>query len=115
MLSLLDYADPCGFEVLYDASVLGIGVVLTQHGKPIAYESMKLTDAEKKWMTTDQELWAVVHALKQFRCYLEGISFTVVTDHNPLVHLQTQPSALGRIPAALQFQVDGQTRAHECC
>ncbi len=92
VLALPNYDDPTGFEVLCDASIVGIGAVLTQHGKPIAFESRKLTDAERKWMTTDQELWAVVHALKQWRCYLEGIPFTVVTDHNPLVHLQTQPN-----------------------
>ena len=79
-------------EVICDASIVGIGAVLTQFGRPLAFESKKLTDAERNWTTTDQELWAVIHALKIWRCYLEGIVFTVVTDHNPLVHLQSQPT-----------------------
>ena len=91
-LAMPDFTDPTGFEVLSDASIYGIGAVLTQHGKPIAYESKRLTPAETNWTTGDQELWAVVHALKVWRCYLEGIPFTVVTDHSPLTHLQTQPT-----------------------
>jgi len=92
VLTLPDYTDPTGFEVLCDASIHGIGSVLTQHGKPIAYESKKLSAAEVNWTTGDQEAWAVVHALKTFRPYLEGIPFLVVTDHCPLTHLKTQPS-----------------------
>jgi hypothetical protein len=91
-LTTPDYSKPEGFEVICDASTVGIGSVLTQNGLPIAYESRKLTDTEKNWTTGDQELWAVIHSLKIWRCYLEGIKFTVVTDHNPLTHLQTQPN-----------------------
>ena len=91
-LALPDFANPMEMEVICDASTGGIGAVLTQFGRPLAFESKKLTDAEKNWTTTDQELWAVIHALKIWRCYLEGINFTVVTDHNPLVHLQSQPT-----------------------
>jgi hypothetical protein len=40
---------------------------------------------------TDRELLAVIHALKVWRCYLEGSTFKVLTDHNPLCHLPTQP------------------------
>ena len=91
-LAMADFSEPFELEILCDASITGIGAVLTQRGRPIAYESKKLTEAQTKWTTGDQELWAVIHALKTWRCYVEGIPFTVVTDHNPLTHLQTQPN-----------------------
>ncbi len=89
---VLAMPDPAegSYEVICDASLVGTGAVLTQAGKPIAYESTKFSDVEYRWTTTEQELWAVVHALKTWRCYLEGVPFKVVTDHNPLVHLHTQ-------------------------
>jgi hypothetical protein len=92
VLAVPDPAKAQSLEVICDASILGVGAVLLQDERPLAYESKKLTPAEVQWTTTDQELWAVVHALKTWRCYLEGIHFTVVTDHNPLVSLQTQPN-----------------------
>jgi hypothetical protein len=90
VLSLPDYSKP--FTVVCDASIVGIGAVLLQEGKPIAYESRRLIPAEVNYTTGEQELLAVVHALKTWRCFLEGVEFTVVTDHNPLVHLATQPN-----------------------
>ena len=90
VLAMPDPSEP--YEVRCDASIVGVGAVLMQNGKPLAFESKKHTDAQVKWTTTEQELWAVVHALRVWRCYLEGVHFTVVTDHNPLVHLQTQPN-----------------------
>ena len=67
-----------------------------QNSRPLAYESRRLLPAGVNYTVTEQELLAVVHALKIWRCYLEGPKFTVVTDHNPLVHLPTQPNLSGR-------------------
>ncbi len=66
-----------------------MGAVLTQEGNAIAYESRKLNEAETHYHATDRELLAIMHALEVWRCYLEGSQFTIVTDHNPLVHLNT--------------------------
>ena len=80
------------YEVVTDASTVGIGAVLLQDNRPIAFESRKLSNAEKNYHTTEQEMLAVVHALKTWRCYLEGATFTVVTDHVSNTFFQTQPS-----------------------
>jgi hypothetical protein len=66
--------------------------VLLQEGQPICFESQKLNDAEKNYHTTESKMLAVVHALKTWRCYLEGATFTVVTDHVSNTFFQTQPS-----------------------
>ncbi len=89
-LALPNFQQP--FTVVTDASIEGLGGVLLQEDRPLAYESRRLIPAEVNYTTGEQELLAVVHALNIWRCYLEGSDFTVVTDHNPLVHLPTQPN-----------------------
>jgi hypothetical protein len=90
VLAVPDLSKP--FQVTIDASVEGIGAVLEQEGRPVAFESRKLTDAEVRYTTTEQEMLAVVHALRVWRCYLEGgQAFLVRTDHNPNTYFGTKP------------------------
>ena len=81
------------FTLVSDASLVGTGAVLMQDDQPVAYSSTKFNGAEKNYSTTEQELLAVVKALKEFRCYLEGAEIPVklVTDQHPNIYLRTQP------------------------
>jgi hypothetical protein len=80
------------YEVVTDACDLGLGGVLLQEGHPVAFESRKLNPAELNHQTTEKEMLAVVHALRVWRCYLEGAEFTVYTDHVSNTYFQTQPN-----------------------
>jgi len=91
------------YEVIADASVNGIGAVLMQEGHPVAYYSRKFTPAERNYTTGEQELLAQHDALLQWRCYLEGPEITLVTDHNPLIYLVTQPLLSRRQARWLEF------------
>ena len=59
---------------------------------PIAYESRKLNAAEMNYPTHERELLSVIHALRQWRHYLLGKPFKIVSDHHPLKYLMTQPN-----------------------
>ncbi|GJS06482.1 putative reverse transcriptase domain-containing protein [Tanacetum coccineum] len=78
------------FIVYCDASHKGLGVVLMQNKKVIAYASRQLKIHEKNYTTLDLELGAVVFALKIWRHYLYGTKCTVFTDHKSLQHILDQ-------------------------
>nr|GEZ16811.1 putative reverse transcriptase domain-containing protein [Tanacetum cinerariifolium] len=78
------------FIVYCDASHKGLGVVLMQRDKVIAYASRQLKINEKNYTTHDLELGSVVFALKIRRHYLYGTQCTVYTDHKSLQHILDQ-------------------------
>ena len=79
-----------GFQVYCDASRHGLGCVLMQEGKVVAYASRQLKPHELNYATHDLELCAVVHALKIWRHYLIGNRIEVFSDHKSLKYLFTQ-------------------------
>ncbi|GJS60004.1 putative reverse transcriptase domain-containing protein [Tanacetum coccineum] len=93
LCSALILALPEGSEdfVAYcDASIKGLGAVLMQRDKVIAYASCQLKIHEKNYTTHYLELRAIVFALKIWRHYLYGTKCTVFTNHNYLQHILDQ-------------------------
>ncbi|GAV84963.1 hypothetical protein CFOL_v3_28404, partial [Cephalotus follicularis] len=78
------------FVVYSDASHKGLGCVLMQQGKVIAYASRQLKTHEQNYPTHDLELAAVIFALKIWRHYLYGAKCEIFTDHKSLKYIFTQ-------------------------
>nr|CAD1823400.1 unnamed protein product [Ananas comosus var. bracteatus] len=78
------------FEIDCDASHIGIGGVLSQEKRSIAFFSEKLNDARARYSTYDLEFYAIVQALKHWRPYLIHREFILNSDHEALRYLNSQ-------------------------
>jgi hypothetical protein len=78
------------YDVYCDASGTGLGCVLMQENRVIAYASRALRPHELNYPTHDLELAAVIHALKIWRHYLMGTHCNIYTDHKSLKYIFTQ-------------------------
>jgi hypothetical protein len=88
---VLAQPDPSrSFDVYCDASGTGLGCVLMQDNRVIAYASRALQTHEQNYPTHDLELAAVIHALKLWRHHLMGTKCNIYTDHKSLKYIFTQ-------------------------
>ncbi|GJV47018.1 retrovirus-related pol polyprotein from transposon 17.6 [Tanacetum coccineum] len=94
------------FVVYCDASHQGLGAVLMQREKVIAYASRQLKPHEENYTTHDLELGAVVFALKIWRHYLYGTKCTVFTNHKSLQHILDQKELNMRQRRLLELLAD---------
>ncbi|KAG0741236.1 hypothetical protein G6F22_005145 [Rhizopus arrhizus] len=90
------------FIIETDASDFGVGAVLLQKDNnnllhPIAYESKKLSASERNYPPQERELIGILHALRTWRCFIDGSDYTVFTDHNPLQYLRSQKKPTPRL------------------
>ncbi|KAG2190788.1 hypothetical protein INT47_000170 [Mucor saturninus] len=90
------------FRIETDASDFGVGAVLMQEDdegiwKPLAFESKKLSNAERSYPAQERELLGILHALRTWRCMIEGKPFTVYTDHLPLKYFRSQVKPTPRL------------------
>ncbi|CEP06777.1 hypothetical protein, partial, partial [Parasitella parasitica] len=103
VLKLPDMRKPYRIET--DSSDFGVGAVLLQQDEitsswlPVAYESKKLSKAEQKLPAQERELIAIMHALRTWRCFIDGCQggYTVYSDHKPLVYFQSQVNPTPRL------------------
>ena len=89
------------FVVDVDASDLAFGGVLLQTGRdqhlhPVGYFSDAVQKSQNGWAPTTKEAFALILAVRHWRVYLAGISFTLNSDHNPLVHMREQKDPRGK-------------------
>jgi len=78
------------FEIETDSLDYAIGVVLTQHGHPIAYHSETLSNLVRRYPTYDKDMYAIFHTRRQWNHYIMGKETIIHMDHSPLQFMQTQ-------------------------
>ena len=113
VLSLPDFTKP--FIIECDASRVGVGDVLMQEGRPLAFLSHALSEAKRSLSIYDKELFALVIAIHKWRPYLLGSKFKVCTDHHSLKFLLKQrvgtPSQQQWLAKLLGYEFDVEYRS----
>ncbi|RVW68732.1 Transposon Tf2-2 polyprotein [Vitis vinifera] len=87
-LAMPNFNEP--FTIETDASGDGIGAVLTQQGRPIAYMSRALGVTKRSWSIYAKEMLAIVEAIRTWRPYILGRKFFIRTDQRSLKYFLEQ-------------------------
>ncbi|RVW35713.1 Retrovirus-related Pol polyprotein from transposon 297 [Vitis vinifera] len=88
ILAMLNFNEPFTLET--DAFGEGIGVVLTQQGRPIAFMSRALGVVKRSWSTYAKEMLAILQAMHTWRLYLLGRKIFIQTDQRILKYFMEQ-------------------------
>ena len=78
------------FHIHTDALDVQLGVCISQEGKPIAFYSKKLNQAQHRYTTGEKELLSIIETLKEFQNILLGQNLKIYTDHANLISKETQ-------------------------
>ena len=99
VLKYYDLNEPVSIEC--DSSSYGLGAVLTQNGKPVAFASRSLTETEQSYSQLEKECLALCFGTMKFDTYLRGReNIIALTDHSPLVSILSKP--INKAPKRLQ-------------
>ena len=101
VLAYYDVKKECVVSV--DSSSYGVGAVLLQEGKPIAYASKSLTKSQKNYPQIEKEMLAICFGCERFHQYIYGKAVVVESDHKPLEAIFKKQ--LNQIPARLQIMM----------
>ena len=101
MLAYPDFSKT--FTIHTDASHYQLGGVISQDGKPTAFCSRKLNDAQTRYTTTERELLSIVETLKEYRNILLGHKIEVFTDHKNLVYKHFNTERVAAVPRISEF------------
>src|SRR5438105_5778201 len=101
LLQLPDFGKT--FELECDASGVGLGGVLIQEGKPVAYFSEKLSGPVLNYSTYDKELYALIRSLETWQHYLCPKEFIIHSDHESLKHIRSQSNLNRRHAKWVEF------------
>ena len=101
VLKLPDFSKP--FEVECDAYGTGIGAMLTQEGRPIAFFSEKLNKSRLNYSTYDKEFYTMIRALENWSHYLKMQPFILYIDHESLKDIHRQNNLSPRHARWVEF------------